>query len=506
MKILNAEQIRGADAYTISNEPISSVDLMERAATACSDKIAENLSEEQPVFIFCGTGNNGGDGLVIARLLKQKGHRVICFAVRFSESPSEDFKFNEQRLKEVDLLLHDLRESSDLPEIPAGTLIIDAIFGTGLTRPVEGIAAELITKINEAHADVVSIDMPSGLFPESNEDNDRKAIVRAAVTLSFEVPKLAFFLAENGPFVGRLELLPIGLHPNYMAMVPTDYQLLTEDAVAQMIRPRPKFSHKGTYGHALLMAGSYGKMGAAVLAARACLKTGVGLLTMHVPKCGLEILQTSVPEAMCVADEEEKYITSQYASGYSCVGVGPGVGTDKATANALKFAIQNSSSPLVLDADALNILSENKTWLSFLPKGSVLTPHPGEFARLVGRIGDEYERLQALRDHARKWKAYIILKGAHTAIAFPDGQVFFNQTGNPGMATGGSGDVLTGMITALIAQGYPSYQAAILGVWMHGLAGDLAVKDMEMEALTAGDLVNYIGKAWKQLKGLRRAE
>lgn len=500
MKILNAEQIRAADAYTIANEPIPSIDLMERAATAFYQAIRGFLDRGVPIYLFCGTGNNGGDGLVLARLMQQDDYEVNCYAVRFSDRSSDDFQTNEARLKEVRVTLHDIKAISDFPEMPQEAVIIDAIFGTGLTRVPEGLAAEVIVKINERPGLKISVDIPSGLFAEQNARDDWSTIVRAHHTVSFEVPKLAFFLPENGSLVGQLHVVPIGLHPDFISNIPSDYHLLTEDQIRAGIQPRNKYSHKGTFGHAFLMAGGEGKMGAAILAARACLRAGVGLLTMQVPKCGYEIMQTAVPEAMCVVDEGEQHLTSAPKDVHENIGIGPGIGTEKDTANALKLTIQNATGPMVLDADALNILAENKTWLAFLPKGSILTPHPGEFARLVGNIGDQYERLQALRDCARKWQSYVVLKGAHTAIALPDGQVLFNQTGNPGMATGGSGDVLTGILTGLIAQGYTPGNAVCLGVWLHGLAGDIAASELGIEAMTSGDIVDYIPKAWKHLK------
>jgi hydroxyethylthiazole kinase-like uncharacterized protein yjeF len=507
MKILNAEQIKEADTYTIKHEPISSVDLMERAALKCVDWIIDNFSlittlrsqsnvETVDFQIFCGIGNNGGDGLVIARHLHKSGFNVTVYAVRFSEKSSKDFQINERRLIEEGLQLNEINSSPDIPQINDGAIVIDAIFGSGLSKPIEGFTAELIEKINSSNAPCVAIDIPSGLFCEDNHDKDA-IIVRANHTLTFQVPKLSFLFPQNSKFVGHWTVLDIGLHLEFLKSVGTNYHLLTESLVRPLQLQRAKFSHKGSYGHSLLISGSKGKMGATVLAAKACLRSGAGLLTVHAPECGYAIVQTTVPEAMLLVDSNAEYISElKELNVYNAIGVGPGLGDEKQTANTLKLLIQNAPVPLVIDADAINLLAENKTWLAFVPPRSIYTPHPKEFQRLVGTWDSDNERLELQIEFSRKNNAFVVLKGAHTSISCPDGTVFFNSTGNPGMATAGSGDVLTGIITGLMAQGYSSRDACVVGVYLHGLAGDIAAAEMGYEALMSSDIIDHLGKAF----------
>jgi NAD(P)H-hydrate epimerase len=346
----------------------------------------------------------------------------------------------------------------------------------------------------------VAIDVPSGLMVEDNSANDHKSVINANATLTFEAPKLSFLFAENAQHVGDFYVLDIGINKTFIASQKSLNYYLTREMIAPLIKHRPKFSHKGNYGHALLVAGSYGKMGAAVLAAKSCLRSGVGLLTVHVPKCGYTVLQSTVPEAMLSVDEDEREISGiKDIAQYNVIGVGPGIGNAKSTQQVVKVLIQ-AKLPMVIDADALNILSENKTWLAFLPKGCIFTPHPGEFARLVGKTSSAYDAYTLQKEFAIKYSVYLVLKGAHTAIATPEGEVFFNSTGNPGMATGGSGDTLTGIITGLLAQGYSPKQAALLGVYIHGLAGDIAAHEAGEGSLIAEDITNCLGSAFKEMK------
>lgn len=509
MKILTAAQVREADQATIQNEPISSLDLMERAATVCfhwliqQEEIKLKKSGEPGcIRVFCGMGNNGGDGLVIARLLHQDQYPVEVYTAHFSDHPSEDFQANIERLSEVNLDVHEIRGEKDFPSIEPGDVLIDALFGSGLSRSVEGFTARLIDHLNEAPGGLrIAIDIPSGLFSEQNEDLHKRAIFRAHVTLSLELPKLSFMFPESHPFIGTVEIIPIGLDPYFLAQVPSLYALVNRNLVASMLPERPKFSHKGTFGHALLIAGSYGKMGAAVLATHAALRSGAGLLTVRAPACGYNILQSSCPEAMVDADEEERFLSERVSlKDYSAIGVGPGLGQDQKTEIVLKLLIQDAQVPLVFDADAINILAENKTWLEFLPKGCIFTPHPGEFKRLVGPWISDAERLEKQQQFARKYGAVVVLKGAQTSIASPDGRVWFNGNGNPGMAKGGSGDVLTGLMTGLLAQGMDPLAAAISGVYLHGLAGDFAAEKWGQEAMTAGSITEHLGLAFGFLK------
>jgi len=503
MKILDAPEIRNLDAYTIENEPVKSIDLMERAARQCYLQIKRRLKGRSVVKVFCGMGNNGGDGLAIARMLAGNGHDVQVCKIMHAEQASPDFLVNEKRLEKFrKVKLVEVSKESQLPEIKKDDLVIDALFGSGLNRPLQGLPARVVRHINQSEAIVISIDLPSGLFCEDNRDNDPKKIIQADHTLTFQMPKLAFLLPGNDQFVGHWEVLDIGLHPEGINAAETKNFLLLAADLRSFYRPRRKFSHKGNYGHALLLAGSYGKAGAAILAASAAIRSGAGLLTAHLPSGIIPIMQTALPDAMCVADEGHSIITHPGdLSAFNAIAIGPGIGKDPQTANALKLLIQNTQQPIVFDADALNILADNPTWLSFIPGGSILTPHPKEFERLAGKYSDDFDRLEIARAFALKYQVYLVLKGAHTSVICPDGRTYFNSTGNPGMAKGGSGDVLTGLILGWLAQGYTPLQSALAGVFIHGLAGDIAASRLGFNGMSASDIVYHTPKAIKRIFG-----
>jgi len=499
MKILSAAQTRQADAYTIAHEPIASLALMERAAGVLAAWLMEHYGLELPVLIFCGPGNNGGDGLVIARLLHQQGYEVRAFVVTAGQSPSPDFSQNLERLpQEIPLIT--LVSESDLPEIPAHALVLDGLFGTGLSHPLEGIFAQVVAHLNASAATVIAIDIPSGLYSDAPTPAE-SPVVEAAVTVTFEYPKLAFLLPQSGKHVGHWVALPIGLHPQFLAQAPTPYNLLNEAHIQQILRPRQKFTHKGTYGHALLVGGSYGKMGAITLSAQAALRAGVGLLTVQAPRAGYTILQVAVPEAMALPDAHEAHISEfpEEVEAYQCIGMGPGMGQAEATARALEQLFSRQLPPLVLDADALNLLAADRQLLRALPAGSILSPHPKEFERLTGPASSDFHRLQLLKSFCQEHQCYVVLKGYHTCIGTPSGEYYFNVTGNPGMATGGTGDVLTGILTSLRAQGYSALETCQLGVYLHGLAGDLAAAQKSEFALVASDVSDYLGAAFLKL-------
>lgn len=502
MKILPVDKIREADAFTILNEPIESIDLMERAARSCFKWIKKRTNSSQPVKVFCGSGNNGGDGLAIARLLAKNYFEVQVFIFQPSGKFSNNFITNLDQLKqypEVSIIY--LKEGDKIPEIHKNELVIDAIFGSGLTKPVQGYIAQIIRQINSGESITISIDVPSGLFCDENSSATNGAIIEADYTLTFQFPKLAFLFPENDQYVGQWEILPIGLSQDFVNGVSVQNYLIGKEDCRLLLKTRNKFAHKGTFGHALNISGSYGKMGAAVLSSKACLRSGAGLVTCHIPKLGYQILQTAIPECMLSIDENEHFFGSvPDLEFYNAIGVGPGVGMEKQTQNALKLIIQNSSVPLILDADAINILGENKTWISFLPPESILTPHPKEFERLAGKSKNNFERLSLQREFSIKNNVYVIVKGAHTCISTPKGKCFFNSTGNPGMATAGSGDVLTGIILGLLTQNYTSFDACILGVYLHGLAGDIAAEKISPESMIAGDIIKNLGNAFKSLK------
>ena len=500
MKILTAPQIREADRCTIAEEDIPSVALMERAANTFTDWFTGKFPDNgQSILVCCGPGNNGGDGLAIARMLHALHYPVEIWIVSPEKKFSPDFQANQQRLP-VNIPVTTITQTPDIPAAAPFDIIIDGLFGTGLSRPVSGIFADVIFYINNLPAVKIAIDVPSGLYTEQpNQPAD--AIVQARYTLSFEVPKLAFLLPQNEKFVGEWHLKSINLSPGFLQEVKTNQYIISREQVTGLLKPRRKFSHKGTYGHALLLAGSYGKMGAAALAARACLRSGVGLLSVHCPKVGYGILQTSVPEAMTLPDTEETHLTQlPDLNIYQAIGIGPGLGKEAATRNLVRQLLQTTPSPLVIDADALNIISEENLQASLLPN-TILTPHPKEFERLAGPATNDYRRLELLQEFCHKYQIYAVLKGGHTCIGTPTGELSFNITGNPGMATGGTGDVLTGIITALVAQKYLPLDACCLGVYLHGLAGDLARNQVGEIALIASDLIENLGAAFRQFEG-----
>jgi NAD(P)H-hydrate epimerase len=497
MKIFNTEQIRAWDAYTIKNEPVRSVDLMNRAAQAFAHWFTGLYGDtRRPVSVFAGTGNNGGDGLALARILHRKAYDVRLVVCDFGGKRSADFERQLQMLPPRDSLPVQFLHASAASPPPASAVVVDALFGSGLTRPLEGPWAEMIAFLNRLPNEILAIDLPSGLYADRHTEGP---CVRAQRVFSFETPKLAFFMPENGASVGEWAFGAIGLHPEFAVQTDSPFTYLTADALR--LRARHKFDHKGTYGHALLIAGSYGKMGAAVLAAKAALRAGAGLLTVHAPACGGAILQTAVPEAMFSADRRAKLWSAAPDPGaYRSVGLGCGIGLAPETAAAMEALLDRAHSPLVLDADALNLLAAHPTWWPKIPQNSLLTPHLKEFERLFGASRNDFERLELLRGQAAARGVHIILKGAHTAIASPDGRCRFNSTGNPGMATAGAGDVLTGILTGLLAQGYAPEDAACLGVYLHGLAGDLAASRYSRPGMTAGSIAACLGAAWNALE------
>lgn len=495
MKVFSVPQIRTWDAYTIANEPIGSLNLMERASAAFVRWFCERFDDRHCTKVFCGMGNNGGDGLAIGRLLIQKHYNVQVYIVKHSETGSADFRENLHRLQ-LQTNVTWIEDASYLPTLSPNDYVIDALLGSGLSRSVEGVLSDTIHAINHSCSTVVSVDIASGLFADSpNSPSD--IIIKPTFTASFQCPKLAFFQPQCADYVGEWQVIDIGLRSEYEQTTDTCYFYTDSTQICQYSpsRSRKKYTHKGTYGHALLVGGSYGKIGAMVLSAKACLRSGVGLLTVQIPRCGYDILQTSLPEAMVSPDWHWMVNTTvPDISIYSALGIGPGMGKDSLTLQMLRALLSSLNQPVVLDADALNLISENRDLLDIIPKNSILTPHPKEFQRLLGyNWNNDYEKLDLLLDFAQKHQVIICLKGAHTAIALPDGNIHFNSTGNPGMATGGSGDVLTGILTGLLAQGFPSAEAAIFGVYQHGAAGDRAAQKCTQPALIASDIINEMG-------------
>jgi ADP-dependent NAD(P)H-hydrate dehydratase / NAD(P)H-hydrate epimerase len=503
MKIFNTRQIREIDAYTIRNEPVSPADLMERAALGCVQWMELHIPRQTPVAIFAGPGNNGGDGWAIARMLTERIYEDIrVFQLLTSPNISSEAALNRNRLIHLGLVpIKAIHTQADLPQIDRNTVIIDALFGSGLTRPLEGLSATVVQHINNTGCRVISIDLPSGLMGEDNTGVPGQAIIRASETLTFQFPKRSFFYAENHHYCGKWHIIPIGLHPEALTQQPTSFFYTTISDISCKLFKRATFSHKGTYGHALLIAGSFSMMGAAILAARSCIRSGAGLLTTHVPKGGYPMMQPAVPESIFSIDpSEERFSNCPDLEKYSAIAAGPGIGIKPETATALEYLICNTTKPLVLDADALNILALRPELLQYLPVNTIITPHPGEFDRIFGKVNTGYKRNELQIECSQKYRLIILLKGAYSSISLPDGRCFFNSTGNPGMATAGSGDVLTGIVLSLLAQGYTAEDAALVAAFVHGLAGDLASEDTGERGLTASDINDYLNKAFKTIE------
>ena len=499
MKILTAQQTRALDEYTIQNQPIASIDLMEKASLAFCDWFMKKFPDQsRPINILCGPGNNGGDGLAIARILKSEGYNPEVLLCKIGNGRSEDCQTNLERLlSDGEVEIQELAKDAPIPPLADNVLLIDALFGSGLNRAISGYWGEVIQNFEQQATTIVSVDIPSGVFADQHTSG---ISFHADYTFSFELPKLAFFQAENQDRIGQWAFGSIGLSQTYIEQTNSPFHYTTLEEVKSILKERKAFTHKGTFGHALLIGGSYGKVGAILLAAKAGLRAGAGLVTVHAPRCAYQILQLGFPEAM-VSIDPHQFVFSKVPdlSVYRAIGIGCGLGTNEISAKALKTLLDKGKS-LVLDADALNLISLNTAWLDLIPEGSILTPHPKEFERIFGTTPNHFDRLQVLKNQAKALNSIIILKGAYTVIASPDGQCYFNSTGNPGMGTGGTGDVLTGMITGLYAQGYTALEAAKLGVYLHGLAGDLAAQELEQEAILASDLIQNLGKAFKVIR------
>lgn len=503
MKILSPKQIHELDAYTIEHEPVKSVDLMERAAKAIAQAIEEEWGSDTPVVVLAGPGNNGGDALAVACLLADAGYEVTAFLFNTHNKLSAECTTERQRvIDHKAVAFTEITTDLEPPELTADTLVVDGLFGSGLNKPLMGGFAALVKYVNQSPAKVVSIDMPSGLMCDDNTYNIRTNIIHADVTLTLQQKKLVMFLAAAQPYLGRVKVLDIRLSPDYIRQAKTIATVLEEDDVRPLLQPRDDFAHKGSMGHALLVAGSYGMSGAAILATRACLRSGAGKVTVHTPRRNYAIMQIAVPEAVLDMDPDDFFFTEGLdTSEFSALGIGPGLGQEENSAIALISQIRRAKCPVVVDADGLNILANHQAWMQQLPKGIILTPHPREFDRLAGSpSSSDFERLHRAMQLAEHLQCYIILKGHYSALCLPSGYVRFNSTGNSGMATAGSGDVLTGILTALLARGYDRETACELGMYLHGLAGDLAAKELGKESLVAGDIIRYLPKAFLRLE------
>ncbi|MBA4849722.1 NAD(P)H-hydrate dehydratase [Emticicia sp. BO119] len=486
-------EIKEADEYTIAHQSIASIDLMEQASSAFVSNFIQHFPVSyKKIIILCGLGDNGGDGLAIARMLYALGYEVKVYIINYSSKQSINFQINLERLKNK---IHSqwINNPCEIPDFLPDELVIDAILGVGLSRPLEGLIKSVAEKLNKTNNEIVAVDIPTGLFADSlNAEND--AIIKATQTITFQLPKLAFVLPQNAELVGSWTIVNIGLNESFIEKTQSTYVYTDNETANALIKPRKKFANKGNFGHAMMMAGSYGMIGAAVLSTKACLRSGVGKITIYTPECGYEILQTAIPEAMCLCDKSSDFLERlPELDNYQAVGIGCGIGTNKTTVAMVEELLKKVKVPVVIDADALNIIAANKNFLKLIPKSAILTPHPKEFQRLIGKKWqNDYEKLEILKDFAIEHHCIVCLKGAFTSVALPDGTIHFNSTGNPGMAKGGSGDVLTGIILALLAQGYVPEEAAILGVYAHGLAGDKAAQLKGTTAMIASDIIENI--------------
>lgn len=496
MKLLSAAQIRQWDEYTIQHEPISSLELMERAAGKCTQWIITKKLYDKPIKIFCGKGNNGGDGLAIARQLIEKDIHPSIYILETGQNGSNDFNANLQRLHPLTSGIHFIGSKAGFPFIDRDEIVIDALFGAGLNRSLEGLSAVLADHINRSQATVISIDVPSGMFTDISSKGN--TIIKAQHTLTFQCQKLCFLVAENSEYFGMVEVMDIGLHEQFLSSVATDINITYLEDAARLYQPRKAFAHKGDFGHALIIGGAEGKTGAAIIAGECCLRSGAGLTSVHLLSGDYTAINSRCPEVMTLAGDE---LVKKNLSRFSAIGAGPGLGTDDIALHIISLLLDNFNGPMVFDADALNIFSQNKEWLSRLPSSTILTPHPKEFDRLFGEHPDDFARIASALHRSRELNIVIVLKGHHTLIA-ANGEGFFNTTGNAGLAKGGSGDALTGIITALLAQDYSPVAAAKLGVFIHGLSADLALEFQSYESVLASDICKYSGRAFKKLSNV----
>ncbi|WP_185858529.1 NAD(P)H-hydrate dehydratase [Blattabacterium cuenoti] len=510
MKILSLNQIKKMDQYCIDYESISSLKLMKRAAKSCFNWIINYKYfqlKKVPFIVLAGNGNNGGDGLYLAKMLYLYGEKVSVYIINISNHYSNEFLINKEEILKHKIGLKIICEKDQFPCLDPNSYLIDAIFGIGLNRNINQYWKSFFHYINKNQfKSVISIDIPSGLFMEKNHE-DFKGIIKANHTLTFQVPKLPFFLPTYADYVGEWSILNIGWKDHFFHRIHTKKFYIDKRFINSIyiLYKRNKFSHKGNYGHGMIIGGSYGMMGSVVLSATASLRTGIGKLSIYVPFCGYEIIQNSIPEAIVKTDKYKDWIGNiiDDIDHINAVGIGIGMGNHPKTAYALEsFFLKKKKIPMVIDADAINIMSNHIYLLDYLPEGSIITPHPKEFYRLCGPWKNDYNKLEILKKISIKYKIFIVLKGAHTVISTPHGELYFNSTGNPGIATSGSGDVLTGMILSFLSQKYTPKEACIMGVYLHGLSGDIAVlsKKLSKESIISRDIINYIGKAYHEIK------
>lgn len=504
MKLFTNDNIRAIERYSIEHDGVTEYDLVDRVAEGVVSEINSRWRPNKHTVIFAGPGNNGADALAVARRLAETGFKpsVYLFNIGGNKLSATCRRYRDELLSSwSSIAFSEVVSRFTIPEINSSTLVIDGLFGSGLRDQLTGGFMALVRYINESNASVVSIDVPSGLFADWNGNSLSRNIVHADLTLCVQFPRISFFLSDNAEIVGEWKILDIGLSREAIASTPTNFHLVEEVEVKRLLRRRTEFCSKADFGSCRIIAGRYGMAGASVLACRGAIRSGVGKVTLHAPQCAFEVIQSSVPEALFEADRDKIMLTDAHTSHrYDAEGIGPGLGTDDMTVNAVESYLKNiAQRPVVIDADAINCMAIRPSMLNHVPQLSVLTPHAGEFDRLFGEQSTAESRLIKAIDVSAYHNILILLKGRYTALVRPDGKVYFNSSGSPALATAGSGDVLTGVITSLMAQKYKPEVSALLGAYIHGVAGELAAEDHGQYGVTASDVALCIGKAIKRI-------
>jgi len=499
MKIFNADQLAELDSLSCKEQAISSWELMERAAKKAYAVIKTEVKTNS-VCLLAGSGNNGGDGLAIAYFLAQDGYEVTVYLVNYASSRSKDNQKNLVRLKnQSKVKLIDFDENAVLPHLESKTTFIDAIFGVGLNRPMPDFIQNLIKKINETVLKTIAIDVPSGMYI-NQIPSETEIVFKADITLTFQSPKLSFYLPDYSECIGSIKILDIGLSLKGINQMESNSIYVDLKYAQSKYNRRQRFSHKGTYGHALIVGGSQYMLGSVLLSSASCMRSGVGKTSVMMPKRGHSSLLHYLPEAMLVQTDSESFITYRNLEFTpQSIGIGVGIGQSSEALKALKSWLASSENPMVIDADALNLIANNKELLQLIPSCSILTPHPGELQKLIGQWQNDVDKLNKIKTFSKTWDVVVLAKDAYSLCVYKD-SVYVNSTGNSGLATAGSGDVLTGLLTGLLAQGYKSVNAALLGAFLHGQAGDLALEETSEESLIASDIVHYMGRSFGKLK------
>jgi len=515
MKILTSREMKEIDNITINEIGIPGCVLMENAGIQIYRAIKKKFPDlkKEKISIIAGPGNNGGDGLVVARHLFNEGVIPNIYLIASKEKVKGDARINLDIAEKIGLKIQEITSEKTWnlykDEISSSTLIIDAIFGTGLTRPAEGLFKKIIEDINKISAFKVSVDIPSGLSSDTHQIIG--PCVKADLTVTLGAPKIAHIFPPAEEYIGELIVADISIPPFLFEDEKLKLELIEKQAIISCFKPRRKDTHKGTYGHLFILAGSFGKTGAAIMAGKSALKIGAGLVTIGTPESCLPIIARSMMELMTEPlPETEKKTLSEEAlekvltllENKDAILIGPGITTHPSTSNLLFKLLEKIDKPMVIDADGLNIIASNPDILRNLKNNIVLTPHPGEFARLLKTTTKEIlkNKIEYAREFAIKYNIYLVLKGYRTLIATPQGNVFVNPTGNPGMATAGSGDVLSGILGGLIVQQNNFLEAILAAVYVHGLSGDIASQKIGERSLVAGDLIKYLPRAIKSLE------